>query len=134
MCFENTFERHYRISELAQLWGPGREIRKLGKDDPGVMKARMGRKKAHTTYSKRPSLDALERLARGGASRDFTRDVIEFVRAAVGRFHPYPALPSFSLAPDCSLLGRGSINRRSIFSFSIAALAEARKLSDHVRF
>jgi hypothetical protein len=48
----STFERHYRIGDLAQLWGLGREtVRKLVKDDPGVIKIRMGRKKAHTVYS-----------------------------------------------------------------------------------
>jgi hypothetical protein len=47
-----AFERHYRISELAELWGLGREtVRLLVKDDPGVIKIRMGRKKAHTVYS-----------------------------------------------------------------------------------
>ena len=47
-----TFEKHYRISDLARLWGLGREtVRKLVKDDPGVVKIRMGRKKAHTIYS-----------------------------------------------------------------------------------
>jgi hypothetical protein len=47
-----ALERHYRVSELAELWGLGREtIRKLVKDDPGVIKVRLGRKKAHTTYS-----------------------------------------------------------------------------------
>jgi hypothetical protein len=50
---ENTaFERHYRIGDLARLWGLGREtVRKLVKDDPGVVKIRMGRRKAHTVYS-----------------------------------------------------------------------------------
>jgi hypothetical protein len=53
MPVENTtFEKHYRVGELADLWGLGREtIRKLVKDDPGVIKIRMGRKKAHTFYS-----------------------------------------------------------------------------------
>jgi hypothetical protein len=47
-----TFERHYRISELARMWGLGREtLRVMVKDEPGVIKIRMGRKKAHTTYS-----------------------------------------------------------------------------------
>ena len=47
-----TFEKHYRIGDLARLWGLGREtVRKLVKDDPGVIKIRMGRKKAHTIYS-----------------------------------------------------------------------------------
>lgn len=47
-----TFEKHYRIGELARMWGLGREtVRKLVKDDAGVIKIRMGRKKAHTIYS-----------------------------------------------------------------------------------
>ena len=47
-----TFERHYRIGELAEMWGLGREtVRKLVKDDPGVVKIRLGRKMAHTMYS-----------------------------------------------------------------------------------
>lgn len=51
--FDNTvFEKHYRIGELARIWGLGREtVRKLVKDDPGVIKIRMGRKRAHTVYS-----------------------------------------------------------------------------------
>jgi len=50
---ENTaFEKHYRIGELARMWGLGREtVRRLVKDDPGVIKIRMGRKKSHTIYS-----------------------------------------------------------------------------------
>ena len=53
MLVENaTFEKHYRIGDLARLWSLGREtVRKLVKDDPGVVKIRMGRKKAHTIYS-----------------------------------------------------------------------------------
>jgi hypothetical protein len=48
----STFEKHYRVSDLARLWGLGREtVRKLVKDDPGVVKIRMGRKKAHTIYT-----------------------------------------------------------------------------------
>jgi hypothetical protein len=47
-----TFERHYRVGELAKLWSLGREtVRKLVKDDPRVIKIRMGRKKSHTVYS-----------------------------------------------------------------------------------
>ena len=45
-------EKHYRVGELAELWKLGREtVRLLVKDDPGVVKVRMGRKKSHTTYS-----------------------------------------------------------------------------------
>jgi hypothetical protein len=53
MLTENsTFEKHYRIGDLARTWGLGREtVRKLVKDDPGVIKIRMGRKKSHTVYS-----------------------------------------------------------------------------------
>lgn len=53
MPVENTtFEKHYRIGDLARIWGLGREtVRRLVKDDPGVIKIRMGRKKAHTIYS-----------------------------------------------------------------------------------
>jgi hypothetical protein len=46
------FERHYRIVELARLWGLGREtVRTIIEDDPVVLKIRYGRKKAHTNYS-----------------------------------------------------------------------------------
>jgi hypothetical protein len=53
MLIENpSFEKHYRIGELAEMWGLGREtVRRLVKDDPGVIKIRMGRKKTHTVYS-----------------------------------------------------------------------------------
>jgi hypothetical protein len=47
-----AFEQHYRISDLARLWRVGREtVRKLVKDDPEVIKIRLGRNKAHTIYS-----------------------------------------------------------------------------------
>ncbi len=47
-----TFERHYRIEELCDLWGIGREtLRKLVLDEPGVVKIKMGRRKSHTTHS-----------------------------------------------------------------------------------
>jgi hypothetical protein len=47
-----SFEKHYRIGELAEIWGLGREtVRRLVKDDPGVIKIRLGRKKTHTLYS-----------------------------------------------------------------------------------
>ena len=37
MLIDNTFEKCYRIGDLARLWGSGREtVRKLVKDDPGV--------------------------------------------------------------------------------------------------
>ena len=47
-----AFERHYRIGELAETWQLGREtVRLLVKDEPGVIKIRLGRKKANTSYS-----------------------------------------------------------------------------------
>ena len=47
-----AFERHYRIAELAETWQLGREtVRRLVKDEPGVIRIRLGRKKAHTSYS-----------------------------------------------------------------------------------
>jgi len=47
-----TFEKHYRVGELAEMWALGREtVRKLVAGDPSVIKIRMGPKKAHTTYS-----------------------------------------------------------------------------------
>jgi hypothetical protein len=47
-----TFERHFRIAELAEMWNLGREtVRLLVKDEQGVIKIRLGRKKAHTIYS-----------------------------------------------------------------------------------
>ena len=52
MADQTTFEKHYRISELARTWNLGREtVRRLVMDDPGVVRIRMGRKKAHTVYS-----------------------------------------------------------------------------------
>lgn len=52
MVEDTAFEKHFRIGELARMWHVGREtVRKLVKDDPGVIKIRMGRKKAHTIYS-----------------------------------------------------------------------------------
>jgi hypothetical protein len=47
-----AFERHYRIAELAKMWNLGREtVRLLVKDEHGVIKIRLGRKRAHTIYS-----------------------------------------------------------------------------------
>lgn len=52
MSVDPPFEKHYRIGDLARMWGLGREtVRKLVKDDIGVVKIRMGRKKAHTIYT-----------------------------------------------------------------------------------
>ena len=50
---DTTFqEKHYRIGDLARMWGIGREtVRRLVKDEPHVVRIRLGRKKAHTFYS-----------------------------------------------------------------------------------
>ncbi len=78
-----TFEKHYRISDLARLWGLGREtVRKLVKDDPGVIKIRMGRKKSHTIYS----------VPESAAHRIHTR----LLNPAHG--HPPESLPALALA------------------------------------
>jgi hypothetical protein len=38
-------ERHYRIKELSELWGVGREtLRKLVQDEPGVVRIKLGKK------------------------------------------------------------------------------------------
>ena len=47
-----AFERHFRIGDLAEMWNLGREtVRLLVKDEDGVIKVRLGRKKAQTVYS-----------------------------------------------------------------------------------
>lgn len=49
---DSTFEPHFTIADLASQWRIGREtVRLLVKDEPGVVKIRMGRRKALTRYS-----------------------------------------------------------------------------------
>lgn len=49
---DTTFEAHYTIAELARQWKLGREtVRLLVKDEPDVLKIRLGRRKALTRYS-----------------------------------------------------------------------------------
>lgn len=49
---DTTFEAHYTIGDLARLWRLGREtVRLLVKDEPGVLKVRMGLRKVVTRYS-----------------------------------------------------------------------------------
>lgn len=55
-CFggleSGSFEQHYRVANLADLWAIGREtVRLMIKDEPGVLKVGLGLKKAHITYS-----------------------------------------------------------------------------------
>ena len=55
-----TFERHYRIGDFARIWGLGREtVRKLVKDDPGVVKVRLGARKPHNLQC---SVSAAQRI------------------------------------------------------------------------
>jgi hypothetical protein len=49
---DSTFEAHYSIGDLAKQWRLGREtVRLLLKDEPGVVRIRMGLRKAITRYS-----------------------------------------------------------------------------------
>jgi hypothetical protein len=49
---DTTFEIHYSIADLARLWRLGREtVRLLVKDEPDVLKVRMGPRKSLTRYS-----------------------------------------------------------------------------------
>jgi len=49
---DSTFEIHYTIGDLAKQWRLGREtVRLLVKDEPGVLKIRMGLLKSMTRYS-----------------------------------------------------------------------------------
>lgn len=49
---DTTFETHYSIADLARTWRIGREtVRLLIKDEPGVVKIRLGLRKSMTRYS-----------------------------------------------------------------------------------
>lgn len=49
---DTTFEAHYTIGDLSKQWRIGREtVRLLVKDEPGVVKIRMGSRRAMTRYS-----------------------------------------------------------------------------------
>ena len=49
---DTTFEMHYSIGDLAKQWRLGREtVRLLVKDEPGVLRIKLGRRKALTRYS-----------------------------------------------------------------------------------
>ena len=49
---DTTFEVHYSIGEIAKQWHLGREtVRLLVKDEPGVLKIRLGPRRAMTRYS-----------------------------------------------------------------------------------
>ena len=49
---DTTFDAHYSIAELSKQWKLGREtIRLLVKDEPGVIRIRLGPKKSMARYS-----------------------------------------------------------------------------------
>jgi hypothetical protein len=49
---DTTFERHFSIADLVTLWRIGREtVRLLVKDEPGVCKIQLGKKKSMCRYS-----------------------------------------------------------------------------------
>ena len=49
---DSAFEVHYSVGQLAVQWRYGREsIRKLVMLEPGVLKLKLGKKKANATYS-----------------------------------------------------------------------------------
>jgi hypothetical protein len=49
---ESAHDKHWKVGEVSKAWNLGREtIRRLFKDEPGVIKIQMGRKKAHVFYS-----------------------------------------------------------------------------------
>lgn len=61
MSADLTFaEQHYRINDLARLWGMSRTtVRELVKDHPQVIKVRLGKKKTYTIYSVPESVASL---------------------------------------------------------------------------
>jgi len=49
---DSTFEAHYTITMLARQWAMGREtVRKLIQREPGVVRIKLGKKRANCTYS-----------------------------------------------------------------------------------
>ena len=46
------FEAHFTVGQIAKQWAVGREtVRKLVKDEPGVVRIRLGKKQSNTSYS-----------------------------------------------------------------------------------
>ena len=51
-ALDTTFEPHYSVGDLARQWRLSREtVRLLIKDEQGVVKIRLGRRKSMTRYS-----------------------------------------------------------------------------------
>jgi hypothetical protein len=49
---DTTFEKHYSVTDLKNQWAMGREtVRKLVKNEPGVIHIRLGKKQSNSTYS-----------------------------------------------------------------------------------
>ena len=49
---DTAFEPHFSINQLAAQWRYGREsVRQLVQHEPGVLKLKLGKKKANCTYS-----------------------------------------------------------------------------------
>jgi hypothetical protein len=49
---DSTFERHFSIHDLSALWNLSREtIRQLIKNEPGILRVQLGRRKTMTRYS-----------------------------------------------------------------------------------
>ena len=49
---DSTFETHYSLADLAKQWRIGRETaRRLVKDEPGVCRIQLGKKKSMCSYS-----------------------------------------------------------------------------------
>jgi len=47
-----AFEPHFSVQEVSSMWGVGREtVRQLSRDEPGVLRFRIGGKKKNTRYS-----------------------------------------------------------------------------------
>jgi hypothetical protein len=50
--FDTSFEKHFSIADLAKIWRYSREsVRLLVKDEPGVCKLELGKKKCMCRYS-----------------------------------------------------------------------------------
>jgi hypothetical protein len=52
LLIDTSFETHYTIADLAKLWRYSREsVRLLVKDEPGVCRIQLGKKKCMCRYS-----------------------------------------------------------------------------------
>jgi|SRR6516225_2879907 hypothetical protein len=73
---DTTFELHYSIGDLAKQWRLSCEtIRLLIKDEPGVVRVRLGRRKSMTRYS------VPESVARRGSHQALQPDELRWRKA-----------------------------------------------------